>query len=177
MIADKRFILTGSFGSGKSTLLQHLRTLGFQVVPEPARQILAEQRGIGGSGLPGTDDRLFVDLMLSRMIGEYNRIETPMAPVFFDRGVPDMLGYASLFGFDYPPGRNAAREYRYNQLVFFAPAWEQIYATDEERKITFEGAKQFGDALRAIYQELGYVLIDLPCLSVKERGEFLLSFL
>ena len=88
-----------------------------------------------------------------------------------------MLGYAAIFGFDYPSGQNAAREYRYNRRVFFAPAWEQIYATDEERTVSFQVASQFGDDLRAIYEQLGYELIDLPCLSVKERAEFILSCL
>src|SRR5689334_11141039 len=134
MITDKFIVLTGAFGSGKSTILQYLRTLGFQGLAEAAGQILAEQSSIDGDGVPEKDPRLFVELMLSRMMGEYHRLQTPDAPVFFDRGIPDMLGYASLFGFDYTPGQNAARLYRYNPRVFFAPAWEQIYTTDEERK-------------------------------------------
>jgi predicted ATPase len=177
LTTDKFFVLTGSPGSGKSTLLQHLRVLGFQGIDEPARQILAEQRSIAGDGLPSRDARLFVDLMLSRMIGEYNRIDTPTAPVFFDRCIRDTIGYASLFGFDYSPGQNAARIYRYNRLVFFAPAWEQIYTTDEERTMSFRAASQFGDDLRTIYEQLGYVLIDLPCLSVEERADFILHSL
>jgi predicted ATPase len=170
-------ILTGPPGSGKSTLLQHLRTLGFQGIDEPARHILAEQRSIAGNGLPGKDSRLFVDLMLSRVIGDYNRISAPAGPVFFDRGVPDMLGYARHFGIDYPPGRNAAREYRYNKRVFFAPAWEEIYITDEERTISYEGARQFGDDIREAYLQSAYELIDIPCLPVQERADFILSFL
>jgi predicted ATPase len=176
-ITDKFFVLTGPPGSGKSTLLQRLQTLGFQGIDEPARQILAEQRSIDGNGIPGRDARLFVDLMLSRMIGEYHRMEPPGEPVFFDRGIPDTLVYASVFGFDYPPGQNAARKYRYNKRVFFAPAWEQIYTQDEERTISFQGASQFGDDLREIYQQCGYVLIDLPCLPVEERVDFILHSL
>jgi predicted ATPase len=177
MIRDNFFILTGAPGSGKSTLLQHLQTLGFQGIAEPARQILAEQRSIRGNGLPGSDERLFVDLILSRMLGEYSRMDASTDPVFFDRGVPDMLAYASLFGFDYPPGQNAAREYRYNRRVFFAPAWEEIYTTDEERKMSFQAVRRFSDDLRNIYPQFGYVLIDLPCVSVQERGEFILNVL
>jgi predicted ATPase len=48
---------------------------------------------------------------------------------------------------------------------------------DDERKMSFEAASQFGDALRAQYEQLGYVLIVLPCLSVEERAEFLLNSL
>jgi predicted ATPase len=177
MIRDTFFVLTGAPGSGKSALLQHLVTRGFQGVEEPARRILSEQRSIDGNGLPDRDARLFVDLMLSRMIGDYNRLETTTAPVFFDRGVPDTVGYASHFGFDYPPGQNAAQVYRYNRRVFFAPAWEQIYTTDEERTITFPVASQFGAELRAAYEQCGYELIDIPCLPVSERAGFILNLL
>ena len=174
---EKFFILTGAFGSGKSMLLQHLRTLGVAGIEEPARQILAEQRSIGGSGLPAQDARLFVDLMLSRMIGDYNRMSSPTTPVIFDRGIPDALAYASHFGFDYAPGQKAIQQYRYNPRVFFAPAWEQIYTTDEERTVPFEIASQFGAALRTIYEQSCYTLIELPCVSVKERADFILRSL
>jgi predicted ATPase len=173
MTRDGFFILTGSFGSGKSTLLEHLRTLGFQGVAEPARPILAEQRSIDGNGL--RDARLFVELMLSRMMGDYHRLEASTEPVLFDRGIPDMLGYAALSGFDYPPGENAAQLYRYNRRVFFAPAWEEIYTTDDERTVSFPLASQFGDRLRTFYERCGYELIDLPLLSVEERARFILE--
>jgi predicted ATPase len=175
MNTDRLIILTGPFGSGKSTLLQHLRVLGFQGIDEPARPILAEQKRIDGNGLPDKDARLFVDLMLSRMISDYHRMEIGSGPVFFDRGVPDMLGYAAAFGFDYPPGRNATCVYRYHRRVFFAPAWEQIYTTDEERTISYPVAKSFGDNLRDVYQQCRYELIDLPCVPVQDRAEFILS--
>jgi|SRR5579871_3579596 len=177
MIQENFLLLTGAFGSGKSTLLQHLRTLGYQGIAEPARPLLSEQRSIDGNGVPDRDPRLFVELMLSRMLGDYHQMTTSSAPVFFDRGIPDALAYASLFGFPYPPGENAAMQYRYNRIVFFAPAWEQIYTTDDERTVPFEAALQFGDELRKIYERSGYVLVDLPCLPVQERGAFILDFL
>lgn len=177
MTTDKRFILTGAFGSGKSTLLHQLRALGYPVVEEAARQILAEQRSIEGNGLPQHDARLFIELMLSRAIYEFRRLNTPTTPVFFDRGIPDMIAYASLFDFDYPPAQNAARQYRYERRVFFLPAWEQIYTPDEERTASFEVASRFGDLLRTIYEQQGYTLIEMPCVPVAERADFLLKFL
>src|SRR4051812_38218245 len=107
MTMDKFFILTGAFGSGKTTLLEHLRTLGFPVVEEPARQILAEQRSIDGAGLPERDARLFVELMLCRAMHDYRRSRATTAPILFDRAIPDMVAYANLFGFDYPPAEKA----------------------------------------------------------------------
>lgn len=177
MIKNYCFLLTGAFGSGKSTLLDHLKSRGIRGVVEPARPILAEQRSIQGNGLPEKDPRLFVELMLSRMLDTYRQSDGPQRPILFDRGIPDILGYAALFGFAFPPGENAARIYRYNSQVFVAPPWEQIYCTDDERTLQFSRSREFGNSVRTIYERLGYTLIDLPCVPVEERADFILHHL
>ena len=175
MVKDRFFLLTGAFGSGKSTLLEHLQSRGVRGVAEPARPILAQQRSIQGNGLPDKDPRLFVELMFSRMLDAYLGSDASAGPIVFDRGIPDILAYAALFGFDFPPGENAARLYRYNPQVFIAPAWKQIYCTDDERTLPFCMAQRFGNNVRAIYEQFGYTPIDLPCVSVEERADFILN--
>jgi predicted ATPase len=177
MVKNRFFLLTGAFGSGKSTLLEHLQLRGIQGIVEPARPILAEQRSIQGSGVPEKDPRLFIELMLARMLDAYRQSERLVGPILFDRGIPDILGYAALFGFDLPHCENAAQLYRYNPQVFMAPAWEQIYCTDDERVLPFSEAREFGKHLRAIYKRLDYTLIDLPYVSVEERMDFILRHL
>ena len=175
MVKDCFFLLTGAFGSGKSTLLEHLKLRGLRGIVEPARPILAEQRSIQGNGLPEKDPRLFVELMFSRMLDTYWQSDGSLGPILFDRGIPDIMAYAALFGFDFPPGENAAHLYRYNPRVFVAPAWEKIYGTDDERRLPFSVACKFGTDLRLIYERFGYTLIDLPCVSVEERADFILD--
>jgi predicted ATPase len=177
MVNDRFFLLTGAFGSGKSTLLEYLQLRGVRGIAEPARPVLAEQRSIQGNGLPEKDPRLFVELMLSRMLDAYRQNDASAGPVLFDRGMPDILGYAALFGFNLPHCENAARLYRYNPKVFMAPAWEQIYCADDERTLPFSQARKFGNDLQTIYTRLGYTLIDLPCVSVGERANFILHHL
>jgi predicted ATPase len=177
MLNSHYFLLTGSFGSGKSTVLECLRVRGIRAVVEPARPILSEQRSIQGNGLPDRDPRLFVELMLSRMLSTYRENCTEAGPILFDRGVPDILAYAKLFGFAFPPAENAATLYRYNRQVFIAPAWEQIYRTDDERTVPFSVARDFGTELRVIYERLDYTLIDLPCVSPDQRADFILHHL
>src|SRR5215831_18129206 len=155
MVKDRFFLLTGAFGSGKSTLLEQLQLRGIRGIVEPARPILAEQRSIRGNGLPEKDPRLFVELMFSRMLNAYLQSDGSLGPILFDRGIPDILGYAALLGFDFPPGENAAHLYRYNPQVFVAPAWEQIYCTDDERTLPFSVAREFGNGLQTIYRRLG----------------------
>jgi predicted ATPase len=157
-----------------SDTIDGLRLRGMRVVVEPARTILAEQRSIQGNGLPERDARLFVELMLSRMLAAYAQNSSPPAPILFDRGVPDILGYAKLFGFEFPPGETAAKLYRYNPRVFIAPAWEKIYRTDDERTAPFSVARDFGSDGRAIYERSAYAPIDLPCVSADKRADFVL---
>ena len=172
VVKNRGYVITGAFGSGKSTLLECLRLRGLQVIGEPARPILAEQRSIEGNGVPERDPRLFVELMLSRMLSAYAQCDTTTGPLLFDRGIPDLLAYAKLFGFEFPAAENAAILYRYNPHVFVAPPWEQIYRTDEERTVPFSVAREFGDSVRAIYERLGYTVIDLPRFSAQERADF-----
>jgi predicted ATPase len=109
------------------------------------------------------------------MLDTYQQSDALAGPILFDRGIPDILGYAALFGFEFSPGEYAARLYRYNPQVFIAPAWEQIYCTDDERTVPFSVARKFGNDVGAIYQQLGYTLVDLPCVSLEDRARFILQ--
>ncbi|MGJ3264330.1 MAG: AAA family ATPase [Salinarimonas sp.] len=170
-------LLTGAMGAGKSTLARLLEARGLAVVHEPARQILAEQRRFGGAGVPATDPRLFVELMLSRALHFHGLHREAPGPVLFDRGVPDMIAYAELFGLDTAPYRRAAQAYRYAPQAFVAPDWPEIYATDDERRMSYEEARAFGARLRAIYAELGYALVELPRATPEARADVVAAHL
>lgn len=169
------YVLTGAPGTGKSAVLEQLRRRGFDGIDEPARQILAEQRSFGGNGVPDTDPALFVELMLSRAVFERRKPRPADRPVFFDRGLPDLVAYALLYGLDDAPTRNAAHKYRYNPTVFFAPPWQDIYSQDEERRMTYGQACDFGERMRDAYQGMGYVLQELPRVSPEERAQSILE--
>jgi predicted ATPase len=172
---DNYFILTGAMGSGKSTILKLLQKQAFTCVEEPARKILKEQRGIHGQGTPEKNPELFTNLLLSRSISQYESMLNTSKPVIFDRGIPDKVGYADIFGVDVQPFISASNQYRYNRHVFFLPAWKEIYRTDDERKMSFKQAHSFGDKIREIYTDLGYQLIDVPLGSPTSRAEFVMK--
>ena len=98
-------------------------------------------------------------------------------PVFFDRGIPDLIGCAELFGLDAADAATAAAVHRYNDLVFMLPSWPEIYATDTERRMTFEAAKAFGERVRDIYVQLGYSVVDVPRDTIVARVRFILDTL
>ena len=167
------YVLTGAPGTGKSAVLERLGLQGYDRVEEPARQILAEQRSFGGNGVPDADPALFVELMLSRAVFERRKPRRADLPVFFDRGIPDLIAYALLYGLDDRPARSAAHKYHYNPTVFFAPPWKDIYSTDEERRMTYGQAADFGERMRDAYQGLGYTLVELPRETPEERARFI----
>ena len=169
------FILTGAMGSGKSTILNELRKLNITCMDEPARQILAEQRCIEGDGVPDKNEKLFTDLLLSRSLYQYKQMQEYDGPVIFDRGIPDNLAYANLFELNSEITENAANQYRYHSDIFFLPAWQAIYDTDDERKMTFEQSAEFGLSLRKIYEQIGYNIVDVPLDSPVARAEFIVT--
>ena len=151
MIKNNYYVLSGAMGGGKSTVLSRLRDFGIHCVPEPAREILAEQRMIKAMGVPEKNADLFSMLMLSRSIHNYYENSSVEESVVFDRGIPDMVAYARLFMLDETSYSNAAKEFRYNTTVFYFPAWEEIYTNDSERKMSFEKANEFGALVEGVY--------------------------
>src|SRR4030095_1263694 len=147
--------------------------LGFLGVDEPAREILAEQRAIGGNGVYDRDPQLFCDLMLERAIADYQRLEGTGEPAFFDRGIPDMVGYAEIFALDTSAALAASRRSVYDDVVFVLPAWREIYVTDGDRRMTFESARAFGERIREVYLDLGYEIVEVPRDSVETRARFI----
>lgn len=175
MIKTNFYVLSGAMGAGKSAVLSRLRNLRISCVPEPAREILTEQRMIKAMGVPEKNADLFSMLMLSRSIHHYFENSSREEAVVFDRGIPDMMAYARLFKLDEISYANAAQEFRYNTTVFYFPAWEEIYTTDQERKMSFEDAKAFGAVVRSIYEDFGYRLLEVPRFTLEERVKFLLD--
>jgi predicted ATPase len=175
MIKSNYFILTGAMGGGKSTILAKLTEAGVHCVPEPARVILAEQRIIASTGVPHLNAEAFNALMLARAIHNYQEKQPLADSIIFDRAIPDMIAYANLFQLDTTSYGNASQEFRYNPTVFYFAGWQEIYTNDEDRKISFAGAQAFGVDVKAIYESLGYRILEVPRLSIEDRAKFILE--
>lgn len=172
---DRLIVITGGPGSGKTTLIEALAARGHTVRPEAGRAIIREQQAIGGTGLPWVDRALFAELMLAADRRSHAEALTQPGLVFFDRGVPDILGYLALCGLPAPEhAEAAARSLRYRRTVFIAPPWRAIFGQDAERRQDFVEAERTHAAMAEAYPRYGYELVALPRASVEERVAFVL---
>lgn len=167
---SKKIIITGTMGAGKTSLLKQLSDFNFPVVPECARVILAEQRSFSGHGVPEDNPSLFCELLLSRTLYQY-KVESSLL-VLFDRGLPDIIAYASFFNLDLTHYKKCAALNRYQQSVFLLEPWQDIYENDDERKMSFDQAQDFHQRLVDIYQSLNYDLCIVPKGSILQRADF-----
>lgn len=168
-----RFVLTGAPGTGKTTLT-NLLSPRYATVAEPARTLIAEHAASTGESSLDGRPQLFVDRLVERSIVLY-KSSPAIGTVFFDRGLPDCVAYASVMGLDTEEILGKASEFRYDNPVFLAPAWKDIYTTDEMRRATFDQVKEFDQHLRNAYTQLGYELIELPKTLPEQRIETILE--
>lgn len=172
-MSERFHIITGGPGSGKSTLIEALAAEGFSHMAEGGRAIIQDQVAIGGRALPWADREGFAALMLAWEMRSYREALAARGPVFFDRGIPDVIGYLRLCGLPVPACIVRAAEIRrYAERVFIAPHWPTIYAQDAERQQTAAEAAATHDAMASAYRELGYDLVPLPLATVAERVRF-----
>lgn len=131
---------------------------------------------MNGLVLPWKDKTKFRDEMLLRDVAAYQAVINMQEPVFFDRGIPDLIGYSRLESIELTDElKDHVQKFRYNKVVFVAPPWEEIYRNDSERKQSYKEAIATYDALVKAYANSAYELIEIPKLIVQERVEFLLS--
>lgn len=172
----RRFVLTGGPGAGKSTLVAALAARGAHTFAEAGRSILRLQDAIAGPAHAARNPRDYAEAMLMWDMRSFAEAERLDGPAFFDRGVPDTIGYLRLVGRPVPPHvERAALAFRYADPVFVAPPWSDIYTTDSERRQAWGVAVATHDTVRGVYAELGYRLVDLPPVPVEQRADFVLA--
>lgn len=174
--SDRFFIITGGPGAGKTTLLDALAAHGHHRTVEAGRAIIQDQMAIDGRALPWRDPALFAEAMLVWDMRSYRLAEDTLGPVFFDRGVPELIGYLRLMNLPVPAHMmKAATAFRYNRRVFIAPFWPEIFANDRERKQSPEEARRTCEIIGKTYRELGFETVELPKASVEERVAFVMA--
>lgn len=173
----QQFVISGGPGSGKSTLLEALQQAGYACSEEVSRQLIQEEVAKESTCLPWINLSCFAEKALERMTYNYQYAEKEQI-TFFDRGIPDIIAYLKTAGIE--PAQHfyeAAQTYRYAPIVFITPPWDAIYVNDSERWQSFEEAVTLYQSIKAAYLAVGYQIIDVPRVSVKERVQFVTDLL
>jgi predicted ATPase len=176
MKTEGLFVVTGGPGSGKSTLIEALHRAGDARSVEAGRGVIQDQVTIGGCALPWCDPPAFAELMLCWEMRSYHMAQDQAGSVFFDRGVPDVVGYLRLLRLPVPKHmQKAAGVFRYNRRVFIAPPWPEIFQQDSERRQGLDEAVRTYEAMVTTYSGCGYELVELPRAPVEERVRFVIE--
>lgn len=177
---DNFYVVSGGPGAGKTTLLNVLAKKGYIIIPEDARRIISEQMQVNGDALPWKNKTLYTWRMLNASVNSFREaaLGEAILPVFFDRGIPDALCYATMSNIDITPEMNRdAATCRYNKNVFLLPPWKKIYHTDNERKQTWEEAVFTFHKMKETYISYGYTIIEIPEDAPGNRAEFVIQHL
>ena len=173
---NRFFVFTGGPGSGKTTLIEALKARGYATTEEAGRGVIRQEQQSGGTALPWADRERFAEQMFEWELRSYRDAQRQDGLVFFDRGLPDTIGYLRLEGLDVPAWmEEEALRLRYNKRVFIAPPWKEIYGRDEERRQSWDVAIGTYDIMAKTYAELGYELVELPRTSVAHRADFVIA--
>jgi len=71
--------------------------------------------------------------------------------------------------------RRALEAKPYATRVFMAPLWRDLFATDAERRHSFEDARAEYDRLLISYKNLGHDIVLIPQRPVDQRADFILQ--
>jgi predicted ATPase len=173
--APQRIVIAGGPGSGKSTLLRALADTGEVCYEECSRVLIREQLVIAGSLVPWGDLPAFAQECSRRMRAQLTDSASHQR-CFFDRGLPDLIGYLTHGGRSVPDEwREVSRAY--STTVFFAPPWRDIFVNDAERPQSFAEASELSTHIRRAYEDSGFRVVELIKSSVSERRRQILDYL
>jgi len=159
-------VISGAPSSGKTTLVNELERCGYRVIHEVARGII--ETGMDeGQTLEEirSDEESFENLVLNTKIAieaELPRDEV----IFFDRAIPDSIAYFDIAGLDVDKAVAKSPRNRYKKVFLLD---RLPYLKDHARIEDQEDAVSLDQSLEASYSALGYEVIRIGVVPVKDR--------
>lgn len=175
-----KVVITGGPCTGKTTIINELAALGYAIVPEAARSVFTEELEKHGKLLdePNTKEFQLKYLKRQRELEEKHLKGLREEEIaFLDHSIPQSLAYCEAFGIE-PPKEivEACKEEDYLEVFVL----EQLGFYEKEGRIDKPGTAEklqqdVHRALVRVYSSLGFEVVLVPKLPVKERVEFILN--
>ncbi|MBW1866930.1 MAG: ATP-binding protein [Deltaproteobacteria bacterium] len=166
------YVITGAPCSGKTSVICELERRGFQVVHEVARACI--DRDLKNGKTPASI-KADVPAFERRILHEKIRLESLLPDreiIFLDRAVPDSIAYYKLKGLPSGDVIKKSSAIRYKKIFFF----ERLrLKKDAVRTENTDQVARIARELESSYRRLGYALLRVPILPVRERADFILK--
>ena len=173
---QQKIVLVGGPGTGKTSVLNELIRRKFYCKQEISRAVTKKAQEDGIEQLFLKEPLLFSEKLLEGREQQFlDASNSNKNIVFFDRGIPEIFAYLNYFKTKFPPVFiEKSKRYKYDKVFLFSP-WKKIYQSDNERYETFEESSIINEYIKEAYLKVGYQLIEVPFLGVKERTDFILK--
>ena len=171
----QKYIISGAPGTGKTTIINALKKKDQYCAEEISLELIDKQISIGGNILPCKNQIAFENKIAQKRYKQY--LDSPENCIcFFDRSSIDCIAYLNDNKLESTSQINQIiKNCIFNKTVFYTPIWEEIYKNDSERQESFDQSIKIDKHLKDSYIKFGYVLIEIPKLSVEERVKFILT--
>ena len=123
--------------------------------------------------MPWIDPEAFARRAIEMALADRDAMADTKDWVFVDRGLVDAA--AALSAVTGERLSEVLSDRRYHRRVFLTPPWQEIYASDPERRHGWEAAVAEYERLAAIYPALGYDVFVLPRIPVTARADMVLE--
>ena len=168
-ILTKWVVITGAPASGKSSVLDYLSSLGYKCFKEVAREYV--QNHPENVEKLRSDEAKFQRIITSQKELLERSIENTEL-VFLDRGLPDSITYYRVADIDPEEARKRCFNYIYKTVFMF----ERLSLVKDGVRTECEDTAAYIDEwLPKDYSSVGYTVVNVPIMSIKQRAEYILK--
>lgn len=165
-------VITGAPSSGKTKTIEFLERKGYYVVHEAARILIDDELKIGKKIEEIRVDEIAFNQKVLQMKIKIEESISENQLHFFDRGIPDSIAYAELYGENTLLAKQSSIKKRYKTIFQLNPLpFEKDYARMENE----EHFKKLDKLIYNAYSDLGYSINRVPVMSIEKRVEFILN--
>ena len=167
---SKSIVFTGAPCSGKTTAIEEIQRLSFATCEEAGRIYVTGELQKGQSIEDIISDPMKLEIEITRiaLMNEANIADGRVC--FLDRSSIDSVGYAKAYGISDVPYLAQISRRNYHRNVFF---FERLSLLKDRIEKSDDQVDRLESNLEEAYTNLGYNLIKVPIMRVRDRVRFI----